>query len=94
MEKPLKHLPKTDSIEELAKFWDSHDLTEFGDELQEMTEPVFERDTTFTLRLQPSQAAAVRRAAESKGFGEAKLIETWVIEKIESLNFDQATHSA
>jgi hypothetical protein len=33
-------LPQTDSIEELARFWDSHDLTDFEDQLEEVTEPV------------------------------------------------------
>jgi hypothetical protein len=33
-------LPKTDSIQGLAEFWDSHDLTEFEDELEEVAEPV------------------------------------------------------
>lgn len=37
-----EHLPKTSSIEELAQFWDTHDLTNFEDELEEVTEPVFE----------------------------------------------------
>ena len=35
-------LPKTDSIEDLARFWDTHDLTDFEDQLEEVTEPVFE----------------------------------------------------
>jgi len=30
-----------DSIEKLAEFWDTHDLTDFEDELEEVTEPVF-----------------------------------------------------
>ncbi|HEX5442977.1 MAG TPA: hypothetical protein VFW87_04070, partial [Pirellulales bacterium] len=37
------HLPTTDSIRELASFWDTHDLTDFDDEFEEVTEPVFER---------------------------------------------------
>src|SRR5262245_42626287 len=46
MEKPMKtpKLPSTDSIQELAKFWDTHDLTDFEEELAEVTEPVFVRD--------------------------------------------------
>ena len=42
MKKPK--LPKTDSIQELARFWDAHDLTDFEDELEEVKEPVFVRD--------------------------------------------------
>ena len=34
-------LPRTDSIQELARFWEKHDLTNFQDELEEVTEPVF-----------------------------------------------------
>ena len=29
-------LPQTDSIQELARFWDAHDLTGFEDELEEV----------------------------------------------------------
>ena len=36
-----QELPQTDSIRELAQFWDTHDLTEFEDKLEEVTEPVF-----------------------------------------------------
>lgn len=36
-------LPRSDSIEELARFWDSHDVTEFEDELVDVGEPVFVR---------------------------------------------------
>ena len=34
-------LPRIDSIQELAEFWDTHDLTDFEDELEEVTELVF-----------------------------------------------------
>ena len=34
-----RKLPRTDSIQELAKFWDRHDLTDFQDELEEIAEP-------------------------------------------------------
>jgi hypothetical protein len=36
-----KKLPKTDSVQKLARFWDKHDLTEFERELEEVTERVF-----------------------------------------------------
>lgn len=39
-------LPKTDSIQELAKFWDAHDLADFEDEMEEVTAPVFVGDAT------------------------------------------------
>jgi hypothetical protein len=38
-----EQLPQTNSIRELARFWDTHDLTAFEDQLEEITEPVFRR---------------------------------------------------
>lgn len=35
-------IPNTDSIEELARFWDTHDLTDFEDQLMVIPKPVFE----------------------------------------------------
>ena len=45
-------IPSTDSIRELAKFWDTHDLTDFEGVLEEMPESVFERRAgeTVTIR--------------------------------------------
>jgi predicted nucleotide-binding protein len=37
------NLPKTDSIEELARFWDTHEITEFNDQVEEVCNPVFRR---------------------------------------------------
>jgi hypothetical protein len=36
-----QRLPSTDSIQELAKFWHTHDSTDFEELLEEIDEPVF-----------------------------------------------------
>jgi predicted DNA binding CopG/RHH family protein len=84
MEKPMnsQRLSKTDSIQELANFWDTHDVTEFEDELEEVGERVFERETDITVRLETAAAKAVREMAKSRGVGEAELIREWVLERI------------
>ena len=38
MEKRMTKIPRLDSITELARFWDTHDLTDFEDELEEVKE--------------------------------------------------------
>ena len=77
-------IPKTDSIEELAKFWDSHDITEFEDELEEAGEAIFDRDAQAIVRIHlPSeQARALRRIAKSRGMDEAALVQEWVNERL------------
>ena len=76
--------PQTDSIEALAKFWNTHDLTDFEDQLEEVTEPVFERqsETVMKIHLQPQEAETVKRIAESKGIDQEALIREWVLEKL------------
>ncbi len=77
-------LPETDSIRELAEFWDSHDVTEFAGELVEVAEPVFARRpaTGVTVPLSESELKALRNLAASRGVDEAVLIRTWVQEKL------------
>jgi len=40
-------IPDGSSIEELAQFWDTHDATDFLDELEEVTEPIFVRSKIY-----------------------------------------------
>jgi hypothetical protein len=75
-------LPKTDSIQELARFWEKHDLTDFEDELEEVTEPVFASGDSISLHLQSRDAREVRRLAESKGVSQTELIHKWVLQKL------------
>lgn len=77
-------LPQTDSIRELAKFWDAHDVTDFDHELEEVSEPVFESKQFLTLPLAGAEAEAVHQMAKSQGITDAQLVRQWVREKIES----------
>ncbi|MDQ7783377.1 MAG: CopG family antitoxin [Desulfomonilaceae bacterium] len=80
-------IPNTDSISEPATFWDTHDLTDFEDELEDVHEMVFEHspDETVTIHLPAEEVEAVKRMAQAKGIGHAALIRKWVIEKLQSV---------
>jgi len=39
-------IPQTSSIQEFADFWDTHDLTDFDAELEEVDEAIFDRQPT------------------------------------------------
>ena len=75
-------IPQTDSIEELARFGNTHDLTDVEDELEEVTEPVFEDSAVVKIHLQPQEIEAVKEIAQTKGIGSAELIREWILEKI------------
>ena len=79
-----QRIPDTDSIEKLAKFWDTHDLTDFEDQLEEIRGPVFNRrkESTVAIALTLKEAQDLKRLAKSEGTQETKLVRNWVRQKL------------
>lgn len=84
MARPLKKskLPATDSIQKLAEFWDTHDLADFEDELEEVVEPVFVRRGTIKVSLESREVEIVEQMAQAKGVSPEELIRAWVLQKL------------
>ena len=80
----MSHLPKTDSISELAEFWQTHDLTDFEDDLEEVSEPVFKRTRQLTVRLSPTDAEALHVRASKQHISEVDLVSRWVHEHLQT----------
>ncbi len=80
----MSHLPKTDSISELAEFWQAHDLTDFEDELIEVSEPVFQRTERISVPLAAEDISALRAKARREHVSEADLISRWVRERLQA----------
>ena len=66
------NIPQTDSIQELADFWDTHDLIDFEDELEEVSEPVFA--PSVSIQLAPEEFEVIDTLAKSRGISPANLI--------------------
>jgi len=76
-------IPDTDSIRELADFWDTHEVTAFDDQLEEVTDAVFTRARNgVTVPLSGDERAVIRKIAASRGVDEVALIHEWVQEKL------------
>ena len=79
----MKHqIPKTDSIEELARFWDTHDLTDFLEDLKEVNSAVFRRSDVVRVPLTPTEHEALKRLAGIAGVDESALIHKWITERL------------
>ena len=78
----MTKLPATDSIQELATFWQQHDLTDFEDELEEVAEPMFQRAHVVGVALTQAEHQAIRDAAVGRGLDETALMHEWVKEKL------------
>ncbi len=89
MEKSIEQggLPKSDSVEELAKFWDTHDLTDFAGELEEVRSPVFirKKGKTVTVSLKASDAQRLKRIASSRCLKDTTLIRQWIVERLDDV---------
>jgi|694.fasta_scaffold50458_2 hypothetical protein len=76
-----KRIPVTDSISELARFWDKHDVTDFESQLEEVGEAVFverPKGRLMALQLDDLEAATVCAAAKARGIDEATMIREWI----------------
>jgi CopG antitoxin of type II toxin-antitoxin system len=83
-------IPQTDSIKELAKFWDTHDLTDFEAQLEDIDEPVFARDMPIRIRLPAREAVSLRQIAAAKGISAAELVQEWVRQRLARFRADRS----
>jgi len=77
-------LPKTDSINELARFWDKHDITDFEDSLEEVTEPVFGKGKEIHIHLEQDEFESLEKLARQRGLEKVELIRKWILEKLQA----------
>ena len=80
MSKP--RIPKTDSILELAQFWDTHDVTEFEAELEEVSDSIFERHNVLKVSLDVGEMDALEKLAKSGGVPVSELVQNWVKQRL------------
>ena len=77
-------LPQTDSIEKMAEFWDSHDVKDFEEELEEVADPVFQSKTVVKVPLDAQQAELAQQLAAAKGITLPNLIQQWVRDRVQN----------
>ncbi len=90
--KPKSQIPHFKTIEEEAEFWDTHNLTEFENELEDMTGQVqfVERrapaSKAITVRLDERAMATLNKKAKEQGIGPSTLVRMWIQEHLRREN--------
>ncbi len=84
MTETKSRIPKFNSYQEEAEFWDTHDTTDYEDEFK----PVkvrFAKNLSegITIRLDPETLAELRACAREKGIGPTTLIRMWIMERLQ-----------
>lgn len=84
-------IPSFQNIEEEATFWDTHNFTEFDEELRPVQVKVSKNlSAPLSVRLDPRDRAELVRRAEARGVGPSTLIRMWVKEHLREDADEQA----
>lgn len=85
MRKKKSRIPEFKNIKEEAKFWDTHSIADFEDEMEDV-DIVFDldkpKDETLVLRLQKNIKDRLDKIARSKGLNVSTLARMWLIERL------------
>ena len=77
-------IPQTDSIKEIADFWDTHDITNYANELEEVHEQIFDNSKEVSIKLDSNEIDEIEKLAKGRGISNADLIHEWVREKLKA----------
>lgn len=72
-----------ESIEQAADFWESHDLTEYSDVLEEVDFQVDMQRRRHLVALDPELAEKLAVEAHKRGLSTETLINLWLRDKLE-----------
>ncbi|MDQ6603714.1 MAG: BrnA antitoxin family protein [Chloroflexota bacterium] len=79
-------IPDFATIEEMAEFWDTHDASEYQDELEpvefEIAKPL-KSTWMLSIRLDKETFDALQAIAKPKGLGASTLARMWILEELE-----------
>jgi predicted DNA binding CopG/RHH family protein len=77
-------IPKFKSLEEEAKFWDTHDTSDYIDRSKKI-KVTFKKTSTkvINIRMNIEDLSALRTMAQGKGLGPTTLARMWVKERLE-----------
>lgn len=89
-------MPTFNSVREEAAFWDTHDITDYLDEL-EISRGGYrpspgEAKTVMTIRVAPSLKQQIEAIARSYDISASSLVRMWIVEKIRLLEGADSSH--
>ncbi len=79
----MKEIPVFDTIEKESDWWDEQDLTAFFEEDEISLELSDAVSRVVPINLSPEAAIQIRRLAQQRGIGSYRLMQSWIIERLE-----------
>lgn len=82
--KKTSKIPTFTNREEEAKFWETHTIKEFSDELRPVNVHFAKKlSEGITIRFNQSTLSKLRKIAEDKGLGPTTLARMWILEHLQ-----------
>lgn len=81
----VKRIPKFKTIVEEARFWDTHNITDYLSEMKEVKityNPSVPKEETLTIRVQAVLKRRLEKIAKSYGVNLSTLLRIWFINKV------------
>ena len=78
------HIPKFKSLEEEQRFWDTHSISDFEEDLKPAPHVKFiqPKKKLVSIRLDVDQIDSIRHIAHRKGLGYLTLLRHWITQHI------------
>lgn len=89
MTQQKSRIPTFKNRQELARFWDTHDVADFVDELKpvnltfDLEQP---KEETVMFRLDAGVKQYLTHLARNKGLSTSSLLRMWIMEKFNQIN--------
>lgn len=81
-ERSASSISQTTSIEEMAKFWDTHDAADFDDRTFEVAMEFDLQGQGHYIAIDPDLVVRLRAEAKARGIGVESLANLWLQEKV------------
>ena len=69
-----------------GEFWDTHDLTDYLDQTEEVKASINIRERSFQIEIEPSLIAEIRRLARKRGINTAELTNELLRKQLSSVD--------
>lgn len=79
----MSKLPQFETLDELVEFWETHDFTNYLNEMEEIdldslpSEPI-----SLRITLDPEPLAKLTQVASQQGVTPSSLVQTWIEERL------------
>jgi predicted amino acid dehydrogenase len=79
----MSKLPQFETLDELVEFWETHDFTDYIDEMEEVSLASLKAETTLLqIPLDPEQLAELERLAIRRGLTVNRLARGWIEDRL------------